>query len=332
VGVKAFLWSLAVRVAWVAVALLIAFGSAGMVAAMNQPPGTAGRPELTWAGDAEMTTALDAAVVDLGELSDQVDQLGTTARHALSAVVAGDVEQLQATVTEGTATLGTVERLAADLDASLAGVPYAGGDWALYVSPAVHRRYELLAGTSGLTVGLGDDWAAFTGRSLAAARLTALLTQHDEQTAAAARLGSEGRYRDAIGKLDASDKAIAEARGLRDDLASTTDVSTLTSWLDRNAEYDGALRELYDALVKSEARVNDAVRKAFDREQQARSQLPGDTRGLVVIMSDVAQGGLNQAVIAIEKARGALSEALDAQQQLLETPDGTGSPEATPPA
>ena len=33
-------------------------------------------------------------------------------------------------------------------------------------------------------------------------------------------------------------------------------------------------------------------------------------------MSDIAQGGLNQAVIAIEEARGALAEALDLQQQL----------------
>lgn len=325
-----FLRILATRLVWVAIALLIAFGSAGAVAAMNQPPGTAGRPELTWAGDTEMTAALDAAVVDLGELSDRVDELGTTARLALSAVAAGDVERLQATVTEGTTTLGAVQRLAVELEASLAGVPYAGGDWALHVSPAVHRRYELLAGTSGVTAGLGDDWAAFTGRSLAASRLTSLLASHDDQTAAAARLGSQGRYRDALAQLDRSDATVKEARSLRDDLAPTTDVSTLDAWLDRNAEYDAALRELYQALIKSEARVNDAVRKAFDREQQARSQLPGDTRGLVVIMSDIAQGGLNQAVIAIEEARGTLSEALDAQQQLLDAPDATGSPAATP--
>ncbi len=322
---------LAVRVAWVAIALLIAFGSAGVVAAMNQPPGSAGREELTWAGDAAITAALDAAVIDLGKLSDRVDELGTTARHALSEVVAGDVDQLQQAVTEGTATLGAVQRLAAELEASLAGVPHTGPDWALHVSPLAHRRYELLAGTSGLTTGLGDDWAAFTGRSLAAAHLGRLLARHDEETAKAARFGSAGRYREALAQLDASDATIAEARGLRDDLSASTDVTTLTAWLDRNAEYDAALRQLYGALVKSEARVNDAVRKAFDREQQARAGLPGDTRGLVVIMSDVAQGGLNQAVIAIEEARGALAEALDAQQQLLDRPDSTGAPEATPP-
>jgi hypothetical protein len=56
------------------------------------------------------------------------------------------------------------------------------------------------------------------------------------------------------------------------------------------------------------------VRKAFAAEQAARRQLPSDTRALVVIMSDLARGGLNQAVIAIEEARGALAAALDAQR------------------
>ena len=68
--------------------------------------------------------------------------------------------------------------------------------------------------------------------------------------------------------------------------------------------------------------MNAEVRKAFDLEQQARAQLPGDTRAMVVIMSDIAQGGLNQAVIAIEEARGSLAQALEVQQQLR---DGRGS-------
>ena len=102
---------------------------------------------------------------------------------------------------------------------------------------------------------------------------------------------------------------IAQARDLRDDLAGSTDVATLTTWIDRNAAYDAALRRLYDALLDSDGRVTDRVRSAFEGEQAARRQLPPDTRGLVVIMSDIARGGLNQAVIAIEEARGALSSA-----------------------
>ena len=58
------------------------------------------------------------------------------------------------------------------------------------------------------------------------------------------------------------------------------------------------------------------MRAAFEAEKQARASLPGDTRGVVVIMAEVAQGGLNQAVIAIEEVRGTLAAALDVQAQL----------------
>lgn len=315
-GAKGILTTIATRVAWLAIALLIALGTAGITAAMNQPPGSAGRSELTAAGDAAMAPALDAATAELEALAAEVDELGSTARRALTQMTAGDVDRLEETVTDGTLRLGAIADRTTALDTALAGIPYTGDDWALYVSDGLRRRYDQLAGTAGITAGLEEDWATFTGRALAASRLTSLLARHDEETAAAARLGSDGKYREALAQLDASDATIVAARALRDDLAATTDVATLTSWLDRNAEYDAALRALYDALIKSDAKVNDAVRRAFDREQAARAQLPGDTRALVVIMSDIAQGGLNQALIAIEETRGALAEALEAQVEL----------------
>jgi hypothetical protein len=316
VSVAALLRTVIVRLAWTVIAVLVALGTAGIVSAMNQPPGSAARPELTWAGDARMETALEAATGDLQALSDRVDDLAGSARTALEQTVAGDAGRLGATITEGTTRLGEVQRLADDLEASLAGVPYTGPDWALYVSAGLRHRYDQLAATSGLTTGLEEDWASFTGRSLAASRLTSLLGRHDEETAAAAKAGSEGRFKDALAQLDTSDATIAESRSLRDDLAPSTDVTTLTAWLDRNADYDAALRDLYVALIRSDGRVTDPVKKAFAREQAARAQLPGDTRALVVIMSDVAQGGLNQAVIAIEQARGSLAKALEVQQEL----------------
>jgi len=309
------------RVAWLALALLIAFGSAGIVAAMSHVPGTAARPELTWTGDAEMTAALDAATVTLETLAAEVDKLGATARVALSQVVAGDAEALEATISSGSQRVADVQRLSGELERALAAIPHTGEDWALNVSADTRQRFDALVLTTGVTEGVDDDWAALSGRSVDATRVIALLTTHDEQTAAAAELGSKGKYEEALVQLDASDATIAESRALAERLAATTDVSTLGSWIDRNATYDAALRVLYKALIESGARVNADVRKAIDAEQQARAQLPGDTRALVVIMSDIAQGGLNQAVISIEEARGSLAEALEIQQQLR---DGSG--------
>ena len=87
-------------------------------------------------------------------------------------------------------------------------------------------------------------------------------------------------------------------------------MTVLDEWLDRNADYDVALRALYAALDGVGGRVTDEVRDAVVAEQAAKERLPPDWRGLVVIMSEIGRGWMNGAVIAIEEARGALAEAL----------------------
>ncbi|MEO7664424.1 MAG: hypothetical protein ABIV26_04805, partial [Candidatus Limnocylindrales bacterium] len=101
-------------------------------------------------------------------------------------------------------------------------------------------------------------------------------------------------------------------KDIRDQLANASDVSTLDDWIGRNRRYDEALAALYRALWDANGKVTDAVRSAFTEEGVARAQLPGDTRALVVIVADIGRGGLNQAVIAIEQARGRLNLALEA--------------------
>ncbi len=117
-------------------------------------------------------------------------------------------------------------------------------------------------------------------------------------------------------------------------MAASVDVAILTQWIDRNANYDRALRALYQVLRTSGSKITPAVEKAYKAEQEARALLPGDTRGLIVIMSDVARGGLNQAVIAIEEAKGRLTDALDAFNagDGADGPDGAGAPSGSPAA
>jgi hypothetical protein len=103
---------------------------------------------------------------------------------------------------------------------------------------------------------------------------------------------------------------IFEARNLRDSLAATVDVTTLGQWLDLNGEYDAALRHLYQVILDSNGSVTPDVRAAYDAEAAARERLPSDTKGLVIILAEIGRGGLNQAVIGIEGARGELDAAL----------------------
>jgi hypothetical protein len=71
------------------------------------------------------------------------------------------------------------------------------------------------------------------------------------------------------------------------------------------------------------------VRTAAARERAAKELLPADARALVIILGDVARGGLNQAVIAIEQARGELLDAL-ARSSATPTAEPTAEPTATP--
>ena len=53
--------TLLIRLTWLAVAVLIAFGAAGAAAAMQHPPGTPARAELTWENRLIAVQGLDQA-------------------------------------------------------------------------------------------------------------------------------------------------------------------------------------------------------------------------------------------------------------------------------
>jgi hypothetical protein len=72
------------------------------------------------------------------------------------------------------------------------------------------------------------------------------------------------------------------------------------------------LRNLYVVSAETTDRVTPELRAALRAEQAARAQLPRTTNGLTIVMADIAQGGLNQAVIEIEQARGEIAAALAA--------------------
>jgi hypothetical protein len=330
---------------WAAIAVLVALGGAGIATELNHPPGGDARPELTWAGDQASTPALDAATAKLQVLSGAVDALGSSSRRALASFIAGDTQGLTTALSAGTDQLAAVSGASDGLQSALGAVPYTGADATLRVSPATRDRYGQLAATPDLTKNLEADWDVLSARAMAASVVPDLLALHDQQTAAAAKEGEAGHYQQALSLLDAPDATIVQARKLRDGLAENADVSTLTQWIDRQAAYDTALRQLYKAMLGSKGRVTGAVRSAFAAEEAAKGALPTDTRGIVAIMGDIARGGLNQVVIDIERARGALAEALSVQQASAggsaggapapgasTAPADTASPEPSPSA
>jgi hypothetical protein len=301
-------------VGWLAVALLISLGAAGIVAAMAHLPGTAARPELTYEGDAAIEPGLVAAEADLQEIAAKVRQLSELGRGALAALVASDVETLTANVTQGEDLSLAIETDAAELRTRLEALPGAGGGGGggdqLTLSAASRERQARALRALEPTQGLAVARSRLAVGAVAAIRVTVLLADHDRVTGEAAAFGRIDQYAEALDRLTESDRLIEESRTLRDSLARSVDVSTLTQWLDLNAGYDVALRALYQSLLDSGGRVTPEVRSAFDAEAAAKERLPGDSKALVIILSEIGRGGLNQAVIGIEEARGRLDAAL----------------------
>ncbi len=297
-------------VAWLAIAGLISLGAAGIVGGMAHPPSTTTRAELTFRGDAAIDPGLDTAEADLAELGNQVRDLSQLGRKALAALVATDVGALEAAVDEGEQLTLAIQLRSNAIREHLLALPGLGPAADLVLSQDSQARHARDLAALEATEGLAPAWSSLATGALAATRVTVLLTEHDQITAVAAADGRAGRYEEALATLDEADAMIADARRLRDSLAASVDVSTLTRWLDLNAEYDAALRTLYTTILATNGRVTDAVRAAFAAELAARERLPEDTRGLVIILADIGRGGLNQAVITIERARGALDTAL----------------------
>jgi hypothetical protein len=295
-----------VAVAWLVAAFVVALGAAGIVAALDHLPGGTGRPELTWTADRAVADDLDAVSSDLAALADAVGVLGGLGRTALAALVGRDSPRVAAALDAGPAQLDAVDAAAARLAARLASIPLAGADRAIRHSSATLARYDAAAAAPAAVDPLRPAWERLTAGVVPATELTGHLLAHDEIAATAIQSGGAGKYPEAIARIDKAAAELAAARTIRDRLAATVDVATLDQWIERNGAYDDALRNLWDALRRSSGRVTTAVRDAVARERAARELLPPDARALVVILGDVARGGLNQAVIVIEEVRGQL--------------------------
>jgi hypothetical protein len=297
---------------WLVAAVVIALGSAGIAGGLDHPPASGARPELTYGADRLVAPILDASTADLRALSDQVDVLAGEGRQALSALVSGDTSGLKAAIGAGEAQVGTIATAARALRARLAALPAIDAAAAARFGPSTLERYATLIAALPAVDTLGDEWTRLAAGSVPAAELTTYLAAHDRIAGQAVQLGAAGRYADAIRTLARATAELAAARTVRDQLATRIDTSTLDTWIDRNATYDTAATDLWAAIVASPTRVTPAARAAAAREEAARALLPTNTSALVVILGDVAQGGLNQAVIAIEDARGRLLDALAA--------------------
>jgi hypothetical protein len=132
---------------------------------------------------------------------------------------------------------------------------------------------------------------------------------HDSTAGDALELATQGRFPDALAKLDAASSAIVDANSVATHLALVTDVSTLTRWLDRTKGMDDALRLLWQTMIDSHGKVTAQVTAALRGVNDAKALLPNSTDVLQVVLYEMA-GNLTSNGISIETARGTLADAL----------------------
>lgn len=301
---------LARALAWLTAALLIAVGVAGVTTAATPVPDEQHRPELYARAEAALAPGLAAITVDLEALQTQAERLAATSRRALVDLAARDADALGGELDAGDAIVLEVGTLATRVDTALRALPYGVASDRL--GPRMQARLVAVVEAVDAVRPLAGDWGRLSGAAVPAISITSHLEQHDVTAFEATQEGAAGRYAAALERLTGATAELDAAQVIRDRLAQSVDTSTLDAWIERNRTYDTALVRLYTALEASPDHATPEVLAAFAEVEAAQKLLPPDTRALIVIIGDLAQGGLNQAAIAVEEARGALTAAVAA--------------------
>jgi hypothetical protein len=295
---------------WAVVLVVLAASGAGLVGQAWHPPGSSARAELTYTGDAALDARLDAATQQLTLIAAEVDSLAAEAKIALEEVTSSDPTRLRDSLQRGGQAATTIEVATDVLREALDDLP--GDEPAAtisYSNDTLVRRSAVLTAVDA-AAGVAAHWQQVAARSTEAANLTGLIAAHDETVLDAAAKGRRRNYAEAVTILDSALATVVSIRELRVRLIAGTENTVLDEWIERNGNYDVALRTVYRALDESGGAVTVEVQSARRDERIAFEQLPPDRRTIIVIVSEVTRGGLTQAVLAIDDAHGRIDAAL----------------------
>jgi hypothetical protein len=297
-------------VGWLIVAAVIAAGSAGLVARADNFAGEPARPELTWRYEQAMAPGLQQATTEANGVAASTDKLADAARAALGHILGGNPTAVADDLGRGHLWLTDIGTRTAKIDEIVAGLPYL--DAPQLVSATTRAKIASLHTIVDATRSLPDQWQRLEAATVPAVGITVVMQSHDSTAFEASQSGVKEDYKEAVTILDQALAKLDEAAALRDKLTPVVDTSTLSQWIDINRNHDQALKDLYSALIETQGRVTDDVRQALEKYNRAKEELPPDTRALVVILGDIALGGVNQAAIAVETVRGTVAASVAA--------------------
>jgi hypothetical protein len=293
--------------AWVLAVLVIGLGVAGAGAVVNPVPDETTRPELFARIERAVAPGLAALAGDLDAIDVAVESLAGAARAALVDLSARDPGALARDLHAGDALILDIEPRVMQVQTALEGLPY--DERRDLLGQAARGRISAARDAIAAVLPLAGLWSRLASSAVPSANLTTALTDHDQRTFAAVQQGEAGDYAAALRELAGASARLDDAQAVRDEIAALVDTTTIDQWIARNRRYDTALVGLYADLRASGGVATTATRAELAAVEAARQLLPPDTRALIIIIADLAQGGLNQAAIGIERARGSLAEA-----------------------
>jgi hypothetical protein len=311
-GLRAWGTRMITRAAWLGLAVLLGLGSAGIVAATSYSPVSGTRPELTSGADQVLSDRLDAAIRELTLLDNDVIVLGDLARKVLVNLSQVNQIGLDAAYQDGDAAVADIDTRAAALSAQLECKPWTNARDAELVrtySQGMVDRYHQVCLAIDSVAPLAAGWASMENGSKVAMQVADGIDAHDQTAADALQAATQGRYPEALAKLDEASASLADAQSIATNLAVISDVSTLNEWLSRTRGMDDALRVLWQTMIDSKGRITKQVTAALKAVTAAKALLPDNSGVLQIALYEMA-GNLTSDAIPIETAKGKLGSAL----------------------
>lgn len=306
------------RLLWTAVLLLICLGGAGLATAVDRPATQAVRPELSWATDRAAAPWFEEMMAALRLLDADVSALSGAARRVLVGVslLAGD--QLESSAAAGDAIAERLREILASAVALRETPPADVEPWRLGDQDL--ERLERIDAALVAAGSLPPLWRDISDRGRLAGELLEILARHDELALDGVRAGSESRWDEAVGALEAALLELEPAADVRRRLGEDADAQRLDELLAAHRRHDEALLALYRHMVDGGSLDDPRATDLREAVEAARMPLPTPTETLQRVLAEVAGPALSDGLSEIEGARASILEALRSADEEPEFP------------
>jgi hypothetical protein len=296
---------------WTLVLVLAALGGAGLAVAADRPGNPVQRPELTYRADQAARPWIDHMAADLDTVQAQAADLATAGRNVLGSLAGLDRAGAATALTTGDQTAAAIATLATGLRDTENGAHAAIDRGRL--GPTTVGLFDQADTASAAAEDVATEWHSLVTTAHSVMAVSAGFDGHDQAVFQATQAGRHSHFTDALALLNgAAADALASVSTARDQLAISGTVTTLDDLLARERTYDTALIALYQFLNEGGAQSGDQFTRLTNAVDRAQSALPSDNDVLVVISDEAAGVPMANALLALDKSRGSINDALEA--------------------